>query len=204
VRVRAKRLLDVAAAAIGLIALSPLLAAVAALTWLRMGRPVLFRQWRTGRDGHPFRLVKFRTMEPGPGPDHERLTPFGRWLRRTSLDELPGLWNVLVGQMSLVGPRPLPTRYVERYSARQARRHAVRPGITGWAQVNGRNLLSWEERLALDVWYVEHWSLGLDLWILARTVGSVVSARGIRNPGSATMPEFIGAGSGRGVAEGDR
>jgi lipopolysaccharide/colanic/teichoic acid biosynthesis glycosyltransferase len=204
VRLRAKRLFDLAAATIGLVALSPLLAAVAALTWLCMGRPVLFRQWRAGRDGRPFRLVKFRTMAPGPEPDHERLTPLGRWLRRTSLDELPGLWNVLVGQMSLVGPRPLLTQYVERYSPRQARRHALRPGITGLAQVKGRNLLSWEERLELDVWYVDHWSFGLDLWILALTIASIVSGRGVRHPGSATMPEFTGASTGRGVAEEER
>jgi sugar transferase EpsL len=189
---RAKRLLDVTLAAAGLALSSPLLAGIAALTWLRMGGPVLFRQWRAGRDGRPFRLVKFRTMRPGPGPDAERLTPFGRWLRRTSLDELPELWNVIRGEMSLVGPRPLLVPYVERYTPRQARRLEVRPGLTGWAQVNGRNLLSWEERLELDVWYVDHWSFGLDMRILARTIGRTLSGRGVRHPESATMPEFAG------------
>jgi len=190
-----KRLFDATAAAAALVALGPLLAALAVLTWLRMGRPVLFRQWRAGREGRPFLLVKFRTMRAGPGPDEERLTPFGSWLRRTSLDELPELWNVLVGDMSLVGPRPLPVRYVERYSPRQTRRLEVRPGITGWAQVSGRNLLSWEERLERDVWYVDHRSFGLDAEILARTVGGILSGRGVRHPGSATMPEFTETGS---------
>jgi sugar transferase EpsL len=199
---RAKRLFDAAVAAVGLALSSPILAGIAALTWLRMGRPVLFRQRRPGHGGRPFPIVKFRTMRPGPGSDAERLTPFGRWLRRTSLDELPELWNVLRGEMSLVGPRPLLMPYVERYTPRQARRHEVRPGLTGWAQVNGRNLLSWEERLELDVWYVDHWSFGLDLRILARTIGQALSGRGVRHPESATMPEFVvGGGEARPTKE---
>jgi sugar transferase EpsL len=199
----AKRAFDVTVAAVGLVLSSPLLGGIAALTWLRMGRPVLFRQRRPGRDGHPFPLVKFRTMRPGPGPDAERLTPFGRWLRRTSLDELPELWNVLRGHMSLVGPRPLLMSYVARYTPRQARRHEVRPGLTGWAQVNGRNLLSWEERLELDVWYVDHWSFGLDMRILARTIGRALSGRGVRHPRSATMPEFAGTSGEAGTTKED-
>jgi sugar transferase EpsL len=189
---RAKRLFDVTVAALGLVLLSPLLAGIAALTWLLMGRPVLFRQWRPGQGCRPFPIVKFRTMRPGPGPDEARLTPLGRWLRRASLDELPELWNVLLGQMSLVGPRPLLMSYVERYTPRQARRHEVRPGLTGWAQVSGRNLLSWEERLELDVWYLDHRSFGLDLKILARTFGKALSGQGVCPPEGATMPEFIG------------
>jgi lipopolysaccharide/colanic/teichoic acid biosynthesis glycosyltransferase len=204
VRRGAKRLLDVAAAAAGLVFLASLLAGIAAATWVRMGRPVLFRQWRAGRDGRPFPLVKFRTMRPGPEPDDVRLTPFGRWLRRWSLDELPELWNVLVGQMSLVGPRPLLPRYLERYTPRQARRHEMRPGLTGWAQVNGRNRLSWEERLELDVWYVDHWSLGLDLRILARTVGLALSGRGVAHADGGTMPEFTGPVARSGPTEEER
>jgi lipopolysaccharide/colanic/teichoic acid biosynthesis glycosyltransferase len=201
---RAKRVFDVTVAAVGLVLLGPLLAGIAGLTWLRMGRPVLFRQWRPGRDGRPFSLAKFRTMRPGPGTDAERLTPFGRWVRRTSLDELPELWNVLRGDMSLVGPRPLLMSYVERYTPRQARRHQVRPGLSGWAQVNGRNLLSWEERLELDVWYVDHWSFGLDMKILARTILNALTGRGVRHPESATMPEFTGLSAGAEPTKEDR
>jgi lipopolysaccharide/colanic/teichoic acid biosynthesis glycosyltransferase len=135
-------------------------------------------------------LVKFRTMRPGPGSDAERLTALGRFLRATSLDELPELWNVLRGEMSLVGPRPLLMQYLTRYTPEQRRRHEVKPGITGWAQVNGRNAISWDQRFALDVWYIDHWSLGLDLRILARTVWAILRRRGISAPGSATMPEF--------------
>ena len=200
----AKRALDLLGAAGGLILLGPLLAVIAGLTWLLMGRPVLYRQRRSGKDRRPFQILKFRTMRPGAGSDAERLTRLGRVLRRTSLDELPELSNVLLGEMSLVGPRPLPTRYVERYTPRQARRHEVRPGLTGWAQVNGRNLLSWEERLELDVWYVDHWSFGLDLRILARTIGDTMSGRGIRHPDSATMPEFAGTKAPAGAPEKDR
>lgn len=197
----AKRVLDVVGAAMGLVLLSPVLAVVALLIRLVQGPPVFFRQRRCGRNARPFQIVKFRTMEPGSAPDGERLTTLGRILRRTSLDELPELWNVLLGEMSLVGPRPLPTRYAERYSPRQARRHEVRPGITGWAQVNGRNLLSWDDRLERDVWYVEHWSFGLDLRILLRTVGETLRGRGIGAPTSETMPEFTGPTE---PGEGDR
>ena len=155
-----------------------------------LGRPVFFRQPRPGLHGRPFALVKFRTMRAGTGSDAERLTRFGRFLRTTSLDELPELWNVLRGDMSLVGPRPLLMQYLERYTPEQARRHEMKPGITGWAQVNGRNALTWDERFALDVWYVDHWSLALDLRILARTLGAILRRKGITAPGSATMPEF--------------
>ena len=164
----------------------------------KMGAPVLFRQTRPGLGGEPFGLLKFRTMtdvrdeEGNLLPDAERLTGFGRWLRATSLDELPELFNVLKGEMSLVGPRPLLMQYLERYSPEQARRHEVRPGLTGWAQVNGRNALSWEEKFQLDVWYVDHQSLWLDVKILARTVWAVVRREGISAQGEATMPEFRG------------
>lgn len=179
---------------------SPLLALVAVLIRLRLGSPVLFRQLRPGLHGRPFLLVKFRTMRDATGPDGralpdgERLTAFGRLLRATSLDELPQLWNVLRGQLSLVGPRPLLMQYLERYSSRQLRRHDVLPGITGWAQVNGRNAISWEEKLDLDVWYVENWSLLLDARILVRTIVSVLRREGISGRGHATMPEFMGVG----------
>jgi lipopolysaccharide/colanic/teichoic acid biosynthesis glycosyltransferase len=178
---RMKRWMDVGAAVFGLIVLSPILAAAAlAIRW-RMGPPVLFKQVRPGLRGRPFVLVKFRTMRPEfdesgvPAPLGERVPPLGAFLRRTSIDELPQLWNILRGDMSLVGPRPLALEYLPRYSAEQARRHDVLPGLTGWAQVNGRHMLSWEERFALDVWYVDHWSLALDLRILFRTIGLVFS-----------------------------
>jgi sugar transferase EpsL len=193
-----KRWLDVVGAASGLVVLSPVMAGIAVAELALHGWPPTFTQPRPGRDGVVFTLVKFRTMtldtdeEGRLLPDGDRLTAFGRFLRSTSLDELPELWNVLVGDMSLVGPRPLLVQYLERYSPEQARRHAVRPGITGWAQINGRNALSWEEKLALDVWYVDHWSLGLDLQILLRTVRAVVLREGISAVGEATMPEFLG------------
>jgi lipopolysaccharide/colanic/teichoic acid biosynthesis glycosyltransferase len=189
---RIKAFLDRSVAAVGLILGLPIFATLAALVALSMGRPVLFRQRRPGRNGVPFDLLKFRTMRAGPGSDAERLTRVGRFLRATSLDELPELWNVWRGEMSLVGPRPLLMQYLHRYTPEQKRRHEVLPGITGWAQINGRNALGWEERFALDVWYVDHWSLGLDLRILARTVVAVLSRRGISAEGSATMPEFQG------------
>ena len=176
---------------------APLWVPLAGLTALgvrvALGRPVLFRQTRAGRAGRPFTLVKFRTMRVGNGPDAERLTPFGRMLRRTSLDELPELWHVLRGEMSLVGPRPLLMEYLPRYSAEQARRHEVRPGLTGWAQTHGRNAQTWDERLRLDVWYVDHRNLGLDLRILALTVWQVASGRGVTANGHATMPVFTAA-----------
>jgi lipopolysaccharide/colanic/teichoic acid biosynthesis glycosyltransferase len=166
---------------------------VAVAVRLRLGRPVLFRQQRVGQHDVPFEVVKFRTMRDAldgrgrPLPDEERLTSLGRWLRATSLDELPELWNVLRGDMSLVGPRPLPVAYLPRYTERERRRHEVRPGITGWAQVNGRNLVDWDDRLELDVWYVEHRSLALDLRILWRTARAVVRREGISAEGHATM-----------------
>jgi lipopolysaccharide/colanic/teichoic acid biosynthesis glycosyltransferase len=193
-----KRAIDLAAASVGLLLLSPVIATVALLVRVTMGRPVLFRQARAGREGVPFELLKFRTMrsagagEDGPEFDQARLTPIGRLLRTWSLDELPSLWNVLKGELSLVGPRPLPVRYVPRYSASQARRHEVPPGITGWAQVNGRNLLTWDERLALDVWYADHRSLTLDFRILGATLTNVLGRQGISHEGHATMPEFDG------------
>jgi lipopolysaccharide/colanic/teichoic acid biosynthesis glycosyltransferase len=194
-----KAAIDRAGAALGLLLLSPVLAAIALAIRFLMGPPVFFRQVRPGKGGRPFEIVKFRTMldardERGQlRPDEERLTALGRFLRSVSLDELPQLWNVLEGELSLVGPRPLVTQYLDRYSARQARRHEVMPGITGWSQINGRNALSWEEKLELDVWYVEHWSLGLDLKILALTLGAVLGRKGVSNPGHATMPDFLGS-----------
>jgi lipopolysaccharide/colanic/teichoic acid biosynthesis glycosyltransferase len=163
-----------------------------------MGSPVLFVQQRPGLRGRGFRLVKFRTMKSAVGhdgrelPDAERLTALGRFLRATSLDELPQLWNVLRGDLSLVGPRPLLVQYLERYTPEQARRHDVLPGITGWAQVNGRNAISWEEKFALDVWYVDHWSFVLDLRILLLTIVRVLQREGIAQGGHVTMPEFMG------------
>ena len=188
-----KAVIDRVVAAAALVVAAPVLALVALAVRIGMGRPVLFRQVRPGLDGRPFVLVKFRTMRAGTGTDGERLTRLGRFLRSCSLDELPELWNVVRGEMSLVGPRPLLTRYLDRYTPEQSRRHRMRPGITGWAQVNGRNAISWDERLALDVWYVDHWSLALDARILARTVWIVLARRGITAAGSDSMPEFPGS-----------
>jgi len=201
-----KRAFDATVAAVGLVVSAPVLAVVAALVRWRLGAPVLFRQWRPGRDGVPFELYKFRTMTEARGPDGElrsdaeRLAPLGRWLRRTSLDELPELVNVLRGDMSLVGPRPLLMDYLERYDAVQARRHEVRPGLTGWAQVNGRNATTWAARFAYDVEYVERRSWRLDLVILARTVSQVLRGAGVTAPGEATMPRFAGGSDGDGAA----
>jgi sugar transferase EpsL len=183
---RVKRLIDVAVAAAGLLVLAPLLALVAAAIALRMGRPVLFRQVRPGQHARPFLMYKFRTMREAHDPsgrpltDAERLTPLGRFLRRTSLDELPQLWNVLRGDLSLVGPRPLLMEYLPRYTPEQARRHEVRPGITGWAQVNGRQDIPFSRRLELDVWYVDHQGLGLDLKILLLTLVRTLRMSGVR------------------------
>jgi len=193
-----KAAIDRSGAALGLFVCLPVLLAVALVVLVALGRPVLFRQRRAGLRGAPFDLLKFRTMKEGAGEDLARLTPLGRWLRSTSLDELPQLWNVVRGDMSLVGPRPLLVHYLDRYTPEQRRRHEVKPGLTGWAQVNGRNKVGWERRLAMDVWYVDHWSLGLDLWILARTILEVARRTGISGEGSATMPEFRGAPEGRG------
>ena len=195
-----KRLFDLIAVGVGMIFALPVMGVVALLVRLKLGRPVLFRQQRPGLNGEIFTLCKFRTMRDAVDregkalPDAERLTPFGRKLRSTSLDELPELFSVLSGKMSLVGPRPLLVRYLDRYSPEQMRRHEMRPGITGWAQVNGRNALSWEEKFALDVWYVDHWSFWLDLRILWRTVWNVVRREGISGGGEATMREFMGSG----------
>jgi len=194
-----KRLFDLALAVPGLILVSPLLLMIAALTWLLHGRPILFRQVRPGYRAAPFTLYKFRTMTEGRAPegnsrsDAERLTRFGRFLRSFSLDELPELFNVLRGEMSLVGPRPLLTQYLARYTPEQARRHEVLPGITGWTQVNGRNAIGWEQKFRFDVWYVDHWSLGLDLKILVITIWKVLRREGISQPGQATAEEFWGS-----------
>lgn len=196
--INSKRLFDIVASATGLVALSPLLAATACGVRARLGSPVLFTQERPGKDGRPFTMYKFRTMTDarGPGgqllPDAQRLLPFGKLLRATSIDELPELLNVLKGDMSLVGPRPLLMRYLPLYSPHQARRHEVRPGITGWAQVNGRNAISWEEKFDLDVWYVDHQSFGLDIKILGLTILQVLRRDGISSEGHATMPYFEG------------
>ncbi|HXA51679.1 MAG TPA: sugar transferase [Candidatus Acidoferrum sp.] len=193
-----KRAMDVMLAAAVLVLSSPLMALIAALIRVRLGRPVFFRQLRIGLRDRPFRIWKFRTMTERVDargrllPDSERLTSLGRVLRRSSLDELPQLWNVLRGEMSLIGPRPLLPQYLPRYSMAQRRRHEVQPGITGWAQVNGRNALSWERRFQLDVWYVDHRSLWLDLRILWMTVDRLVRPRGISGANHATMPEFLG------------
>lgn len=165
---------------------------VAVFSVMTQGFPVLFRQERAGKDGKPFMMIKFRTMRSGAGSDGERLTRFGRFLRSTSLDELPELWNVIKGDMSLVGPRPLPVRYLPRYSPEQSRRHEVRPGITGWAQVNGRNSISWEQKFRFDVEYVDNRSFFFDLKILFLTVAQVFLRRGISHEGSDTMEEFTG------------
>jgi sugar transferase EpsL len=193
-----KRVIDVCAAALGLLFLAPLLAAIALAIRLNMGGPAIFSQQRPGLGGRIFRLRKFRTMSDARSPDGsllpdaERITRFGAFLRRTSLDELPALWNVLNGEMSLVGPRPLLVRYLPLYSPEQARRHEVRPGITGWAQVNGRNAISWDEKFRLDVWYVDNRTTWLDLKILALTLLKVVKRDGISHGAHATMPEFTG------------
>jgi lipopolysaccharide/colanic/teichoic acid biosynthesis glycosyltransferase len=197
-----KRMLDVAVAAVLLVLAAPLLALIALAIRLVMGSPVLFKQVRPGRYARPFTLVKFRTMREAAGPDGrplpdaERLTRLGRFLRATSLDELPQLWNVLRGELSLVGPRPLLLEYLPLYSAEQARRHELPPGLTGWAQVNGRNAISWEHKLNYDIWYVDHWSLALDLKILWLTVRKVLRREGVSAVGQATTTRFAGSHSG--------
>ncbi|MBX3683882.1 MAG: sugar transferase [Thauera sp.] len=197
-----KRAFDVVAALLALILLSPILLWVALKVRSRLGSPVIFRQRRPGLNGKPFDMIKFRTMleaydEHGkPLPNEQRMTPFGKWLRATSLDELPELWNVLKGNMSLVGPRPLRMEYLPLYNAHQARRHEVRPGITGWAQINGRNSLSWEQKFDLDVWYVDNQSFLLDLKILFLTVKKVVVKEGINASEEVTMKPFTGTKEG--------
>ncbi|AVO40453.1 sugar transferase [Simplicispira suum] len=194
-----KRLFDFATALMALLLLCLPLTVLTLLVRRKLGRPAFFRQVRPGLHSKPFEMVKFRTMTEARGPDGallpdaDRLTPFGRFLRATSLDELPGLWNVLKGDMSLVGPRPLLMEYLPLYSPEQARRHEVRPGITGWAQVNGRNALGWDDKFKLDVWYVDHRSLWLDIKILWLTVKKVLVRDGISAAGEATMPRFTGS-----------
>lgn len=193
-----KLIMDRLSAAIALLFFSPLLLIVVIAIYIRMGYPMIFAQPRPGKDGRIFTFYKFRTMtdERDPTgnllPDAQRLTALGQFLRKTSLDELPQLWNVLKGDMSFVGPRPLRVEYLDRYTPEQLRRHEVKPGITGWVQVNGRNTLSWEEKFKLDVWYIDHWSLGLDLKILFLTVLKVLQQQGISQQGYATMEEFKG------------
>jgi len=195
-----KRLFDLLGSTLGLLIISPVLLIVAILVRIYHGSPVLFGQTRPGLRGRPFRIFKFRTMTEARAADgnllsdEQRLTPLGRFLRASSLDELPELFNILRGEMSFVGPRPLLMQYLERYNPEQARRHDVLPGITGWAQVNGRNNVSWEDKFELDVWYVDHWSLGLDIRILLLTLWKVVAREGINEPGNATAREFMGTG----------
>ena len=199
VQAHLKRVFDVVVSAVALTVLAPVMGLTALAVWRMMGRPVLFRHVRPGLHGKPFVMYKFRTMrdlrdaEGKLLPNEARLTPFGRWLRSTSLDELPELLNVLRGEMSLVGPRPLLMEYLDRYTLEQARRHEVKPGITGWAQIHGRNNLSWDERFKLDVWYVDNWNLWLDMKILCRTLWIVLRREGISAQGHATMPEFTGS-----------
>ena len=194
-----KRTLDIFVSILLLIVLSPLLVVLAVLVRVKLGKPVFFTQERPGLHGRIFRLIKFRSMRDAYDhegkllPDEQRLTSFGRFLRSSSLDELPELFNVLKGEMSLVGPRPLLVVYLDRYTSDQARRHNVLPGITGWAQVNGRNTLSWEDKFKLDVWYVDHQSLWLDIRILFLTLWKAIKREGISAPGSATAPEFMGS-----------
>ncbi|MCO3472388.1 sugar transferase [Pseudomonas aeruginosa] len=194
-----KRLFDIVASLLGLLLLSPVILFVAWQIRRKLGKPVLFRQVRPGVGGHPFEMIKFRTMRDAVDangnalPDVERMTPFGNFLRSTSLDELPELWNVLKVDMSLVGPRPLLMEYLPLYSVEQYRRHELRPGVTGWAQVNGRNALSWEEKFELDVWYVDNRSFWLDLKIILMTLKKVFVREGISADGEATMSKFTGS-----------
>ncbi len=200
-----KRAVDLTGAVTLAVLAGPVMLGIAVAILLRLGRPVLFTQQRAGRRGRPFRLYKFRTMreaigpDGNPLPDAQRTTRLGRWLRRKSLDELPQLLNVLGGSMSLVGPRPLPVRYVQRYTPEQARRLLVKPGLTGWGQVNGRNSPSWEEKHALDAWYADHWNLWLDLRICGMTFLKVFRSDGIDHAEDVTMPEFTGSPNRRGA-----
>lgn len=194
-----KRLFDIFGAVLGLLLFAPVFLLLAILIRRQMGSPVFFRQTRPGKDGQPFEMLKFRTMRDAIGPDGQplpdadRMTKLGQKLRSTSLDELPELWNVLKGEMSLVGPRPLLMEYLLLYSTEQARRHEVRPGVTGWAQINGRNAISWEQKFALDVWYVDNRTLWLDLKIIWLTIRKVLARDGINAQGDATMPKFTGS-----------
>jgi sugar transferase EpsL len=188
----AKRRLDLLIASIAIVLTIPIMVVVALCVWWTMEMPILFRQRRPGLNGKPFTILKFRTMNAGEACDAERITRLGAFLRQTSLDELPELWNVIRGEMSLVGPRPLLMEYLDRYSPEQWRRHEVLPGITGWAQVNGRNALPWDQRLMLDVWYVDHRSFWLDAKILFGTLPCLWTRHGIRHGAHATMPQFLG------------
>ncbi len=194
-----KRLFDLVLVIPGIILISPLLGLIALLVWIKHGRPIFFKQTRPGYRGQPFGVIKFRTMMDAYNstgellPDSERLTNVGQFLRSTSMDELPEIFNVFSGKMSLVGPRPLLMQYLDRYTPEQARRHDVLPGMAGWAQVNGRNLLSWEDKFHMDVWYVDNWSIGLDIKILGLTFWKVLKREGISQPGHATSEEFMGS-----------
>lgn len=194
-----KRVTDILISCVAILTLLPVLVTVGVLAWIKLGSPIFFRQTRPGGKGKPFQMIKFRTMtdamdaQGNPLPDSERMTPFGQFLRASSLDELPELWNVLKGEMSLVGPRPLLMEYLPLYSKEQYRRHDVRPGVTGWAQVNGRNAISWEDKFRLDVWYVDNRSFWLDLKILLLTVKKVLVRDGISGEGEATMSKFTGS-----------
>jgi lipopolysaccharide/colanic/teichoic acid biosynthesis glycosyltransferase len=205
-----KRLFDIAVSASALLLLSPVMGAVAWRIRMKLGSPVLFRQIRPGLHGKPFEMIKFRSMRVALDAagqalsDAQRLTPFGQFLRSTSLDELPELWNVLKGDMSLVGPRPLLMEYLPLYTAEQSRRHEVRPGITGWAQVNGRNALDWEAKFQLDVWYVDHQSLWLDMKIMLTTIKKVLLRDGISAQGEATVSRYTGSGQAHTVESGTR
>ena len=196
--IKFKRLIDIVGSLIGLALSSPLIIVISIIIYFTMGRPIFFKQVRPGLKGKPFVIYKFRTMldlkdEKGNLlPDEKRLTTIGKFLRSTTLDELPEFWNVLKGDMSLVGPRPLLMEYLDRYTPEQARRHNVKPGMTGWAQVNGRNAISWEEKFKLDVWYVDNWNILLDLKIILLTILKVLRREGISAEGHATMPEFRG------------
>jgi lipopolysaccharide/colanic/teichoic acid biosynthesis glycosyltransferase len=193
-----KRLLDILISAIILILASPLLLLTAVLIFLSYGTPIFFKHERPGKDGQPFKLIKFRSMrdardrEGNVLPDAERITRFGQFIRRTSIDELPEFYNVLRGDMSLVGPRPLLMQYLQRYSTEQARRHTVLPGVTGWAQINGRNAISWDDKFKYDLWYIDHWTFWLDVKIIFLTIWKVLKGDGISQPGRATMDEFMG------------
>ena len=196
-----KRSFDLTTALMAILVLSPIILLVGFMNRIFLGKPIFFSQQRPGLNGKPFRLLKFRTMKDAvdrkghPLPDAERLSRYGKFLRSTSMDELPGLWNVVKGEMSLVGPRPLLMEYLPLYTKGQARRHDVRPGITGWAQVNGRNAISWDEKFAADIWYVDNQSLALDFKILFMTIGKVIKKDGVSAEGEATMPRFSGSQS---------
>lgn len=193
-----KRFVDIIGSAIGLLLLSPVIVIIAFQVNRKLGSPIFFYQFRSGKDGKPFQVIKFRTMldsidqDGSQLPDLKRIVPYGNFLRKSSLDELPQLWNVLKGDMSLVGPRPLPHEYLPLYSPKQARRQEIRPGVTGWAQVNGRNIISWEEKFKYDIWYVENQNFWLDIKIICMTIKKVIAREGISAPGHATTEKFKG------------